>query len=49
MDIIRIVIRPREQRSQGSREGKSSTVIALAENQESFGAIKSFRKDRREG
>ena len=49
MDIIRIVISPWEQRSQGRREGKSSTVIALARNHESFGAIKSFRKDRREG
>lgn len=49
MDIIRIVIRPWEQRSQGRREGKPSTVIALARNHESFSAIKSFRKDRREG
>lgn len=49
MDIIRIAIRPREQRSQGRREGKSSTVLALDQSHESFGAIKSFRIDRREG
>lgn len=49
MDIIRIVIRPWEQRFQGRKEEKSSSVIALAQNHESFSAIKSFRKDRREG
>lgn len=48
VDIIRIVIRPQEPRSQGRREGKSSTVTAPAWNHESFGAIKSFRKDRRD-
>lgn len=30
VDIIRIVIRPQEPRSQGRREGKSSTVTAPA-------------------
>lgn len=43
-DIIRIVIRSRER-----RKWKSSSAISLAQNHVSFSAVKSFRKDRREG
>lgn len=49
MDIIRIVIRPKEQRSQGRREVKSPTVTAVAGNHERFDAISNVRKDRGEG
>lgn len=48
-DIIRIVIRSREQRSRERRKWKSSSAIALGRNHVSFSAVKSFRKDRREG
>lgn len=48
-DIIRIVIRSWKQRSRERRKWKSSSAIALARNHVSFSAMKSFRKDRREG
>lgn len=48
-DIIRIVIRSREQRSRERRKWKSSSAIAPARKHVSFSAVKSFRKDRREG
>lgn len=46
-DIIRIVIRSREQRSRERRKWKSSSANAVARNHVSFSAMKSFRKDRR--
>lgn len=47
-DIIRIVIRSREQRSWERRKWKSSSAIALAPNHVSFSSVE-FQKRQEEG